>query len=80
VSLRNAVGGTLHTIRQEKQMTLRALSSKSKVALGYISEIEHGRKEPSAGVIEALAFGLDLSTTDFIGEVYEYLKEYDGKA
>jgi transcriptional regulator with XRE-family HTH domain len=50
------------------------------VALGYISEVERGRKDPSDGVLEALASGLDLSMTDFIGEVYTYLKEQDGEA
>ena len=80
MSLRTAIGDTIHSIRQERQMTLRELSSKSSVALGYISEVEHGRKEASDGVLEALAFGLDLSMTDLVGEVYEYLKEYDGKA
>jgi len=80
MSLRNAIGGTIHSIRQDRQMTLRDLSSKSCVALGYISEVERGRKDPSDGVLEALASGLDLSMTDFIGEVYAYLKEQDGEA
>ena len=80
MSLRSAIGDTIHSIRQDRQMTLRDLSNKSCVALGYISEVERGRKDPSDGVLEALASGLDLSMTDFIGEVYAYLKEQDGEA
>lgn len=80
MSLRSAIGDTIHSIRQDRQMTLRDLSNKSCVALGYISEVERGRKDPSDGVLEALASGLDLSMTDFIGEVYTYLKEQDGEA
>ena len=80
MKLKTAIGTTLRGIRQSQGMTLRELSAKSHVGYGHISDVERGRKHVSGDLLEALAFGLDLSTTDFIGELYEYLKEQDEQA
>ena len=78
MKLKHAVGDTIRGLRQERNMTLRILSSRSHVALGHISDIERGNKNASHELLEALAQGLDISTTDLIGEIYEYLKENNG--
>ena len=80
MKLGSAIGGTLRDLRTSQGMTLRELSRKAHVGYGHISDIERGRKYVSGELLEALAFGLDLSTTDFIGELYEYLKEHDEQA
>lgn len=78
MKLKHAVGDTIRSLRQERNMTLRILSSRSHVALGHISDVERGNKGASHELLEAIALGLDITTTDLIGEIYEYLKENNG--
>jgi transcriptional regulator with XRE-family HTH domain len=73
--LNAAIGHTIRDLRQKKKYSLRQLSMKSCVSMGYISDIERGEKSASEKVLEAIASGLSLTTTELIGEIYEYLKE-----
>jgi transcriptional regulator with XRE-family HTH domain len=66
MKLRYALGEVLRETRTEKFMTLRKLSEKSSVALGYISEVERGSKEASSEILECLAEGLNLEVADLI--------------
>ena len=62
-----AIGEVLKEIRtEEKQLTLRQLSMKSAVALGYISEVERGQKEGSSEILECLAKALDYELCDLV--------------
>jgi transcriptional regulator with XRE-family HTH domain len=71
-----AVGYTLRKIRQEKNLTLRQVSSKSFVALGHLSDIERATKSPSLVVIEQVCInGLDIQMTELMKEIYKTLKE-----
>lgn len=74
MTLNHAVGNIIRDLRLSKGLTLRQLSSQSHVALGYISEVERGQKNASGDVLEALAIGMDVTITELIGEIYEYLK------
>jgi transcriptional regulator with XRE-family HTH domain len=53
-----ALGDVIRELRLERNLTLRTLSKRSNVALGYISEIERGHKDASSVVMESLARGL----------------------
>jgi transcriptional regulator with XRE-family HTH domain len=64
-----AVGETIRTLRQEQNLTLRDLSSKSYVALGYLSEIERGHKDPSTEILESISKGLEVSTAELYHEI-----------
>ena len=66
MKLRYALGEVLRETRNEKFMTLRKLSEKSSVALGYISEVERGAKEASSEILECLAEGLNVDVADLI--------------
>lgn len=67
MNLNYAIGEVLKEIRtEEKQLTLRQLSIKSAVALGYISEVERGQKQASVEVLESLAKALDYDLSDVI--------------
>lgn len=66
MKLRHAIGEVLREARNEKFMTLRKLSSRSAVALGYISEIERGQKDASSEILDSLARGLNLDVADII--------------
>ena len=67
MNLNYAIGEVLKEIRtEEKQLTLRQLSIKSAVALGYISEVERGQKQASVEVLESLTKALDYDLSDVI--------------
>ncbi|MGH3942434.1 MAG: helix-turn-helix domain-containing protein [Pseudonocardiaceae bacterium] len=61
--LREAIGERLRRTRTTQRRTLREVSRSAQVSLGYLSEVERGRKEPSsellAAICEALALPLD---------------------
>jgi transcriptional regulator with XRE-family HTH domain len=67
MNLNYAIGEVLKEIRtEEKKLTLRQLSIKSAVALGYISEVERGQKQASVEVLESLTKALDYDLCDLI--------------
>jgi hypothetical protein len=77
MKLGNAIGDTIRILRTDKSLTLRQVSDKSSVSLGHLSEIEKGKKNASNEVLEAIAFGLDITTTRLMGEIYTYLDDRD---
>jgi len=62
MNLAIALGDTIRQERAKKSMTLRELSSKSHISLGYLSEVERGTKEMSSAVLDCVARGLDVPT------------------
>ena len=47
-AMRQLVGEVLRARRMSQGLTLRDVSGKARVSLGYISEVERGQKEPSS--------------------------------
>ncbi len=67
MNLNYAIGEVLKEVRtEEKMLTLRQLSIKSAVALGYISEVERGQKQASVEILECLAKALDYDLCDLV--------------
>lgn len=58
---REAIGRRMRTIRGE--MTCQAFGERLGVSAGFVSEIEHGRKKPSAEMLFALAMRLGVDVT-----------------
>ena len=56
-------------------MTLRKMSERQHISLGFLSEIETGKKDPSSQILEVIAQGLSLTTAQLLKEIYEYLEE-----
>lgn len=77
MQLKHAIGGTIRELRHERSLTLRDLSGKSFIALGFLSEVETGKKSASPEILEAIAQGLSLTTVALMGEIYEYLRTHD---
>ncbi|MFY0407703.1 helix-turn-helix domain-containing protein [Solicola sp. PLA-1-18] len=63
VLLRQLVGDVLRQRRLAQGLTMREVSSRARVSLGYISEVERGQKEPSSELLASLcgALGVPLS-------------------
>jgi transcriptional regulator with XRE-family HTH domain len=76
-NFRVILGEVLKEYRLEKGMTLRDVSEKSSVALGYLSEIERGHKEASSEILENLAYGLDIPLYQIIIEAGYRLADWD---
>jgi transcriptional regulator with XRE-family HTH domain len=64
VLVRQSLGSVLRAERMRRGMTLRELSARARISLGYISEVERGQKEASSELLAALCDALEspLST------------------
>lgn len=69
IVLREVMGETLRALRTDAGMTLREVSTASKVSLGYLSEIERGHKEVSSEVLSSIAAALEVSLGTLLGLV-----------
>ncbi|KFI86334.1 DNA binding protein [Bifidobacterium reuteri DSM 23975] len=73
VSLREAIGHVLRDLRTRDRRTLREVSEKAGVSLGYLSEVERGQKEASSELLSSIADSLGVSTAQMLRMVADYL-------
>jgi len=73
VLMREAIGGSLRRARTEGRRTLREVSRRARVSLGYLSEVERGRKEASSELLAAICDALDISLPDVLAEAAEVI-------
>lgn len=71
--LREAIGDSLRRVRVSQSRTLREVSSSARVSLGYLSEVERGRKEASSELLAAICDALEVPLSDVLHEVSESL-------
>lgn len=64
--LRDALGETLRHARVGQNRTLRDVSSAANVSLGYLSEVERGRKEASSELLASICVALDVEVSDVL--------------
>jgi transcriptional regulator with XRE-family HTH domain len=72
--VRQEVGDVLRVLRQQKGRTLRQISSRASVALGYLSEVERGQKEVSSEILASVAYALDVPVSKIMRLVAERLE------
>lgn len=58
--LREVIGDVLRRARTSQGRTLREVSDSARVSLGYLSEVERGRKEASSELLGAICGALDV--------------------
>ncbi|NLV77968.1 MAG: helix-turn-helix transcriptional regulator [Rhodococcus sp.] len=73
--LREALGDSLRRTRVSQSRTLREVSSSARVSLGYLSEIERGRKEASSELLAAICDALEVPLSDVLSDVSESLAD-----
>ena len=78
VSLREAIGHVLRDLRTHDHKTLREVSEKAGVSLGYLSEVERGQKEASSELLASISESLGLSTSQMLRMVADYLDSVEG--
>lgn len=79
VLLREAIGGSLRRTRVAQSRTLREVSSSARVSLGYLSEVERGRKEASSELLAAICDALAVPLSDVLHEVSTTLSEDESR-
>jgi transcriptional regulator with XRE-family HTH domain len=80
VLLRRLVGDVLRRHRLRQSRTLRDVSASARVSLGYLSEVERGRKEASSELLAAICSALDISLADVLREVSDDLAAIERRA
>jgi transcriptional regulator with XRE-family HTH domain len=60
VLFRQSLGEVLRSERMRRAMTLRELSGRARISLGYISEVERGQKEASSELLASLCEALEV--------------------
>jgi transcriptional regulator with XRE-family HTH domain len=80
ILLRRLVGEVLRRHRLRQSRTLRDVSATARVSLGYLSEIERGRKEASSELLAAICAALDVSLADVLREVSDELAAIERRA
>ncbi|MDQ3887459.1 MAG: helix-turn-helix domain-containing protein [Actinomycetota bacterium] len=66
VLLREAIGERLRRTRTSQHRTLREVSREARVSLGYLSEVERGRKEASSELLASICGALKLPLDELL--------------
>jgi transcriptional regulator with XRE-family HTH domain len=69
VLLRQLLGDVLRRLRVRQGRTLREVSASARVSLGYLSEVERGRKEASSELLAAICAALETPLSQVFREV-----------
>ncbi|QBS40228.1 helix-turn-helix domain-containing protein [Nocardia sp. CS682] len=76
--LREAIGDSLRRARLAQSRTLREVSTSARVSLGYLSEVERGRKEASSELLAAICAALDVPLSRVLWDVSTIMAGADG--
>ena len=78
VLVRELIGESLREERVSQGKTLRDVSRKARVSLGYLSEVERGQKEASSEILASVADALDTPISVIMREVGDRLAVIEG--
>jgi len=78
--LREVIGDVLRRARVEQGRTLREVSDSARVSLGYLSEVERGRKEASSELLGAICGALDIPMSRVLSEAGDDLALVESRA
>lgn len=73
---REELGRVLRDTRKASGMTLREVSEKALVSLGYLSEVERGQKEASSELLASICAAMNVSLSVILREVANNLETY----
>lgn len=78
--LREVIGDVLRRARMSQGRTLREVSDTARVSLGYLSEVERGRKEASSELLGAICGALDVPLSQVLTDAGDELATQERKA
>ena len=73
VLLRRLLGDVLRERRREQGRTLREVSARARVSLGYLSEVERGQNEASSELLGSICEALDVPLSAVLRDVSDHL-------
>ncbi len=73
--LREVIGDVLRRARTSQGRTLREVSDTARVSLGYLSEVERGRKEASSELLTAICVALRLPLSTVLLDAADQLAD-----
>ena len=69
IVLRQVLGEELRRLRMGQKRTLLDVSSSARVSLGYLSEVERGRKEVGSECLASICDALQVQLSDVLASV-----------
>lgn len=78
--LREVIGDVLRRARVEQGRTLREVSDSARVSLGYLSEVERGRKEASSELLSAICGALEVPLSRVLSTAGDELAVEESRA
>ncbi len=78
--LREVIGDVLRRARTSQGRTLREVSDSARVSLGYLSEVERGRKEASSELLGAICGALDVPMSRVLSDAGEKMARQERAA
>jgi transcriptional regulator with XRE-family HTH domain len=75
--LREVIGDVLRRARIEQGRTLREVSDDARVSLGYLSEVERGRKEASSELLGAICGALEVPLSRVLTDAGEAMEHQE---
>ena len=79
VLLREVIGDVLRRTRTSQGRTLREVSNSARVSLGYLSEVERGRKEASSELLSAICTALDVPLSRVLVDAGAEMADHDSE-
>jgi transcriptional regulator with XRE-family HTH domain len=76
--LREVIGDVLRRARTDQGRTLREVSDSARVSLGYLSEVERGRKEASSELLSAICSALEVPLSRVLSDAGDRLARQEG--
>lgn len=67
------LGKLIYALRKERQLSQKQLGEFAGVTYNYIGNLEHGKSDPTLGVLLGIAQGLGLSFSEFAKKIEEIL-------
>lgn len=77
VLLREVIGDVLRRARTSQGRTLREVSDSARVSLGYLSEVERGRKEASSELLGAICTALEVPLSRMLSDAGEQMAQQE---
>ncbi|MDP9165135.1 MAG: helix-turn-helix domain-containing protein [Actinomycetota bacterium] len=75
--LREVIGDVLRQARLSQGRTLREVSDDARVSLGYLSEVERGRKEASSELLSAICGALEVPLSRVLSDAGETMERHE---
>jgi len=78
--VREVIGDVLRRARIDQGRTLREVSDAARVSLGYLSEVERGRKEASSELLSAICGALEVPLSRVLSDAGDEMALEERKA